>query len=238
MPTTIVGGGNHDIDVYGNGTVIAGCGDDSITIHGNGLIAVGGGNDTLTLYGSGAIVEIGRGHDTINLGSGKDTIFESGRATVYGIGGDPFATIAGGELKVSHSGGVTIDSAITGNMTIMGSATPTEFVGRSGRSIFLGGSGNDTFVGGSGHDTMTGGTGSNVFEFLRSEAGGHHVITNFVSGQDQLYLEGHSLNFLEKHHDIHTSGGNTVITLDGGATTITLKGFTGLSSTDITQHKP
>jgi len=101
-----------------------------------------------------------------------------------------------------------------------------------------GGLGPDTFIGGSGMETMTGGANHNVFEFLASEAGGHHVITNFIGGQDQLYLEGYSLSYLQQHHDIRISGGNTYISLDGGKTTIELQGVTKLDSSDITKHKP
>jgi Ca2+-binding RTX toxin-like protein len=170
------------------------------------------------------------------------------------------ATIAGGELQILQSGGsrndqgdgrgddrsgddhqhgsgVTQDIAVSGKMTLVGSSAHTEFVGGTGSSDFIGHSGRDTFVGGSGQDTMTGSGKHNVFEFLKSESGGQHVITNFVSG-DQLYVEGHSLSYLQAHHDITVSGGNTYISIDGGKTMIELKGFTGLHNSDITTHKP
>jgi Ca2+-binding RTX toxin-like protein len=262
--TYTIGGGNHTVVVYGNGTVFAGDGNDSITIHGKGKviagngndtitifgakggggegghgsssISVGSGNDSITLFGSGRIVETGfGGHDTINLGSGNDTIYEQGHATVKGSFGG--ATISGGELIVSHSHGVTEEIAVSGKMTLLGSGSPTEFVGGTGSSVFQGGTGNDTFVGGSGHDTMIGGSGKNIFEFLKSEKGGQHVITNFVAG-DKLYIEGHSLSYLQSHHDITTTSSGTTISIDGGKTTIELKGFTGLNSSDITTHKP
>ena len=87
--------------------------------------------------------------------------------------------------------------------------------------------------------TMTGGTGQNVFAFV-GDAGGTHIITNFVSGQDQLYLEGYSLNYLKTHGDISVNSAThtTTITLDGGSTIIELKGITSLSASDITKHKP
>jgi hypothetical protein len=76
-----------------------------------------------------------------------------------------------------------------------------------------------------------------VFEFLSSEKGGQHVVQNFVSG-DQLYVEGHSLSYLQSHGDIKSHGGNTYISIDGGKTTIELQGVKSLSSSDITTHKP
>jgi Ca2+-binding RTX toxin-like protein len=120
-------------------------------------------------------------------------------------------------------------------MTLLGSAAPTEFVGGSGSTSMVGGKGGDTFVGGTGHETMVGGAGKDLFEFFSADKGGHAVIKDFVSGQDHLYLEGHTLSYLEKQGDISSHGGNTYITLDGGKTTIELQGITSLKSSDITQ---
>jgi hypothetical protein len=127
--------------------------------------------------------------------------------------------------------------AVSGNATLLGGDHCTQFVGGTGNVVMQGGTGNDTFVGGSGHTTMTGGSGHNVFEFTSQHAGGTDVITNFVSGQDHLYLEGQSLCYLQSHGDVTVSHGNTWITLDGGKTTIELKGFSGLTGHDITGHK-
>ncbi len=224
------------------GTVLAGSGNDIISVQGPvGDISVGGGNDELNLYVAGSVTEQGAsGHDTIEIGSGNTTIYEHGQATVagnwfsQGTFGD--ATIFGGELKVLHSQGVTEDLAVSGKITLVGSYAPTEFVGGAGSTSALGGLGNDTFVGGTGADTFVGGKGQDMFAFLSSEAGGATLIKNFVPG-DQLYLEGHTLSYLQGQNDIRTSGGNTYITLDGGATHIELKGVT-LNSSEITTHKP
>jgi Ca2+-binding RTX toxin-like protein len=224
----------------GDGTVKAGSGNDAVMLHAKGDMSVGGGNDTLTLCLGGKISQFGAGgHDTIDLNLGNTTIYEQGSATVrgnVGVGTFGSATVVGGQLDIIHSHGVTEDIAVSGKMTLMGVGSPTEFVGGTGSSVFQGGAGNDTFVGGSGSDTMIGGSGKNLFEFLKSEQGGQHVITNFVAG-DKLYIEGHSLSYLQSHNDIHTSGGNTYISIDGGQTTIELKGFTGLNSSDVTTHK-
>ncbi len=243
--TVSIGGGNKSVSVYGpHSTVYAGSGNDSIYVHGkDGYVSVGGGHDKVWMYEGGKFIESGvHGHDTINWGSGNLDVNVQGKATVYGseaynkfhIG---LATINGGEFKVSYSSktGLT-ETAVSGKMTLMGGKAPTEFVGGTGKTVMIGSHANDTFIGGSGHTTMTGGTAHNLFEFLSSEAGGQTVITNFVSG-DKLYIEGHTLSYLESHNDIHTSGGNTYISIDGGKTTIELKGYTGLSSSDVTTHK-
>ncbi len=255
MSTVIsVGGGNHNVTIYGNGTVSAGNGNDTIWVHekgaivagngndsitlGQGTIHVGDGKDTISLYGPSSVTETGKsGHDTITLGFGNDTVFEAGHATVTGAFGS--ASVDGGVVSFVNSGWQThAEIAISGNVTLIGGEYANQFVGGTGKTVMEGAFGPDTFVGGSGHDTMIGGHGANVFEFLASEAGGQHVITNFVGGQDQLYLEGQSLSYLQAHHDITVSGGNTYISLDGGKTTLVLKGITNLTSSDITTHKP
>jgi Ca2+-binding RTX toxin-like protein len=188
--------------------------------------------------GSGKVTETGAsGHDTINLGFGNDTVYAAGNAAIHGEFGS--ASVSGGGVTFTNSGyGThTMGTAVSGNVTLIGGEYLNQFVGGSGSTVMKGGLGPDTFVGGSGHDTMTGGTSSNLFEFLSTASGGQHVITNFVAGQDQLYLEGQSLSYLQSHNDISVSHGNTFISLDGGSTTIELKGFTGLTSSNVTIHK-
>jgi Ca2+-binding RTX toxin-like protein len=248
---SIPGSGNVNYTVFGNGTVIAGGGNDRIEITGHGKIIVGSGHDTLILGKGGTISEQGAGGvDTIHLGAtGNYTVFEQGHATVSGAFGS--VKIDGGELKVvqghghafgqgfggfGHSG-ATEDIAVSGQMTLHGSASPTELIGGSGSTHMIGGTGNDTFIGGSGHDTMRGGSGHNLFAFLTQEKGGDHLIRNFVTGQDHLFVEGHSLDYLEKKNDISTHGGNTYISIDGGKTTIELQGVTTLKASDFFGNK-
>jgi hypothetical protein len=253
LAITSITGGSHDIQVYGNGTVFAGGGNDTVDIHGSGFMQVGSGNDLLTensngqinvgsgydtisMLGNGVINQTGfGGHDTINLGFGNDTIFEHGQASVTGMFGT--ATISGGELKINNSSwDVHQLEALTGNATLIGGQYTNQFIAGSGNVVMHGSGamGPDTFVGGSGNDTMIGGANSNLFEITQ---GGHHVITNFVSGQDQLYVEGQSFAYLESHNDVSTSDGNTWIKLDGGSTTVELKGVSSLVSSNITTTK-
>ena len=240
MTTLSVGGGSHNIQVYGNGTVYAGSGNDSIDVHGTGMIVAGSGNDSITENTNGNI-SVGGGSDTVTL-LGTGSISEVCRVIIrYYVDGEfGTASIVGGSLAILNSGSDYHELiASTGNATLIGGEYTNQFVAGSGNVDMVGSGklGPDTFVGGSGHDTMTGGANTNLFEFLQSEKGGHTVITNFVSGQDQLYLEGHSFSWLEQNHDISSSGGNTTITLDGGQTTIELKGVSSLHSSDITTHK-
>jgi len=238
---SISGGGNANVHIYGNGSVAAGGGNDTIQIDGNGNITVGAGQDVLTLKGSGYILQNGHGgNDTINLGSGRDSITEAGTATVHGAFGS--ATIEGGKFQFLGQGNTSNpyqELAVNGKATLIGGCHSTEFIGGSGSVVMQGGRGNDTFMGGSGHTTMTGGSGQNLFVIgCHGGIGGTDVITNFVSGNDKIYLESHSYDWLMSHGDITVSHGNTYISLDGGQTTVELKGFTGLTSGDVTTtHK-
>ena len=250
MATTISipGGAKVALTVYGDGTVIAGNGNDTIDVTGRGKVIVAGGNDSVTLGHGGLFQEHGAsGHDTITLGLGNDTIIEQGHATVLGAKGSYFgsATIQGGELTIKTTRSLVnkqvhftvTEHAQGGHTTLIGSSAATEFIAGKGMTSMVGGSGADTFVGGSGSDTMVGGKGSGLFEFLAKDAGGQHLIKDFVSGKDHLYIEGHSLSYLQKHGDISTHGGNTYIHIDGGKTTIELQGVTKLTDSDITTHK-
>jgi len=247
---SISGGSNVDVTVFGRGTVYAGNGNDSIDITGGGLIVVGSGNDTLTLNEGGVIREHGAsGHDTINIGTGNATIYEQGDATITGAFGS--ATITGGGIleinqtgdsssgshssggNGSHSSGSNHSSATAGAMTQVGSQVHSELVGGAG-AYMSGAQGTYTFVSGQGKETMTGGSGHNLFEILAHQNGGFHLIQNFVSGKDLLYVEGHSLSYLQSHHDITSHGGSTYISVDGGMTTIELQGVTTLKASDIT----
>jgi len=272
-----VGGGNDSIRIGGIAHVSVGAGKDTLTLssggefmqsglHGHDTITLGMGNDTIYEQGNATINSSTQWSSAPKVASvGQDDLWHSRQGSdsfQYGYGGKSSAagtpvynnfggaTIAGGELQVLHSHGVTVDMAVSGKMTLVGGHAATEFVGGSGSTlmrggagndtfvggkgstVMRGGSGNDTFVGGSGHDTMTGGSGHNVFEFLASKEGGQHVITNFVAS-DQLDVEGHSLDYLLSHHEVTTRDGNTYISVDGGKTTIELH---GVSETDPTRQ--
>jgi Ca2+-binding RTX toxin-like protein len=245
---TLSGGLPVNLQIHGNATVNAAqsWGNDTISIDGNARITVGAGHDVLTLTGhQGYIQQNGAsGNDTINLGTGRDSITEAGTATVHGAFGS--ATIEGGKFQFFGKGTTSNpyqELAVNGKATLVGGAhSNNQFIGGSGSVSMQGGKGtdsNDTFIGGSGHATMTGGGGQNLFVIgCHGGIGGMDVITNFAPGNDKLYLEGHSYNWLTSHGDITVSNGSTWIKLDGGQTTVELRGFTGSISGDVTTtHK-
>jgi Ca2+-binding RTX toxin-like protein len=251
--TVIAGNGNDSIDITGKGRIIVGSGHDTLTLGDGGQIWQFGasGVDTISLGGKGATL-YEQGQATVSGAFGQATIsggvldigVHSGDGEHHGDDdgrhhdGDHERHHDDAHLSYTHaqSGSVYKEIAVSGHLTLQGGAANAEFVGGSGWTVMQGGTGNDTFVGGSGHDTMIGGSGHDIFQFHEGQAGGQHVIQNFVSGQDQLYVEGHSLAYLQSQHDISTSGGNTFITIDGGKTTIELQGVTSLKASDITSQ--
>ena len=97
----------------------------------------------------------------------------------------------------------------------------------------VGGSVSNVFHGGVGQDTMVGNLSatSNLFSFDSTQHGGTHTIDNFVGGLGELKLVGYTSADVLGHASV--VGGNTVISLTDG-TTITLVGYTHLTSGDIT----
>ncbi|MGP0057122.1 MAG: hypothetical protein ACLPQI_16345 [Steroidobacteraceae bacterium] len=245
------GNGNDTIRIDGIGSVTVGAGNDSITLNGPGYILehssgsmmgndtinLGSGNDTITeagkasVYGAfGSATIDGGKFQFLQLNSNGQQV--NSAASAYNpdahAHGSGSAAVAASPVQYTYQ-----DLAINGAATLLGGSQATQFIGGSGTVVMHGGTGNDTFMGGSGEATMTGGTGNNLFDINFQGKGGTDVITNFVSGHDQLYLEGQSLSYLQANNDIHVNGGNTMITLDGGQTTVELKGFTGhLSGSD------
>ena len=238
------GSGNDTMHVVGDAKVKVGNGDNQMTVGGSATIAAGDGNNTISVSGAGNI-ETGSGNDSVQVGSGRvtvgngdDTVAAIGLATVTGNFGT--ARLDGGSIEsyMTTVGSKEVSTAVvlSGDVTMLGGCNDALFVGGGlgTNASMRGGSGNDTFWGGQGNTTMSGGTRANYFEFFASAAGGQHVITNFVSGKNFLYLEGESLDQLQNDEQITVTGGNTIISLDSGQTTITLQGFTSpLKATDI-----
>jgi Ca2+-binding RTX toxin-like protein len=250
--TVALNGGNDSVSLHGNSTVnITGTGSDTIdtgstasviNISDGGTAAsvsvTGSGSDTVNITGGSNTVTASNpinasvtggtntlklsGNDTIFIGSGSDTLSEAGTATVHGgTGSVKFTALSGNDSIVAGSGNATIIAGSGNNTVVAGAFTEVDA-----------GSGHDTFFGGKGTDTFNGsGAASNLFVYDSAQGGGTHVIANFTSGRDQIALTGYDSTTALNNAKV--VGGNTVISLDGGKTTITLTGFTHLSASDF-----
>jgi len=217
------GGSFKIVDGVGQDTVKLNGGVDTVvTIGGHDIVEISGTNLTAT----GQVDVIGHGSDTIALGphGGRDSVVEAGSATVSGVGNFIF--------DATQSHGSESVTAGSGHVTMLGGHGTNVFIGGSGFQRMVAGTGStDTFAGGSGDSFMDAKNAHVVFQFDTSHALGSHTIANFAHGNDKLNLIGYDSNAALA--GAHISNGNTVIALDGGATRIVLKGFTGLNAGDF-----
>jgi len=227
---------DEDHSVYASKPVrlSAGDGDNELTLLRGGKVTLGDGDNAVTMMGGGRL-HLGSGNDTVTLGQGRYTITERGTATISTPQGE--ATISGGKATFSTTRFGTTEHSISGDAVLQANGPgQTTLIGGTGNVTMLGGSGTTTMIGGTGQDTMVGGSGQDLFRFDIRSIGGDHVVQDFFSGQDKLFVGRLSFDDLHNAGAITESGGNTYITLDGGATTIEIQGVTGLSATDILRH--
>ena len=202
---------------------ISGGGNANVHIYGNGSVAAGSGNDTIQIDGNGNIT-VGAGQDVLTL-NGSGYILQNGH------NGNDTINLGSGRDSITEAGTATVHGSFGsatiegGKFQFLGSGTnsnPYTELAVNGKATLVGGSQSTQFIGGSGSVVMQGGTGNDTF----------------MGGSGQIYLESHSYDWLTSHGDITVSHGNAYIALDGGQTTVELKGFTGLTSSDVTTtHK-
>ncbi|MEM8721569.1 MAG: lasso RiPP family leader peptide-containing protein [Cyanobacteria bacterium P01_G01_bin.39] len=116
----------------------------------------------LTLANSGSLVVGSDGDETLEGGSGNDTIFAEG--------GDDTITGGSGDDELLAGSGDDIVSAGSGNDAIFA---------EGGDDTITGGSGNDTITGVIDSNTLTGGSGSDHFV-----VGMNDIITDFNPNED------------------------------------------------------
>ena len=236
-----VAGGTNTLNLGGNDQVTLSGGSSAVNLHGKHMtIANAGGNNSFSISGSGHDTFTGgganvtqtdsgkyhlhmSGNDTITLGSGNDTIVEAGKATVYA-----------GSGNLNYQGdGASYVVAGSGMSTLRGGGGNDTFVGGSGKGLMSGGGGANLFVAGHGDQTMNGeGATSNIFSFDKTKASGSSDhIKNFTSGRDHIKLVGYDTAAALAGAKV--VGGNTILSLNGGATKIELVGFKHLTAADF-----
>jgi len=249
---SITGGTSPSVAVYANNLgVSAAIGVDTVgSTNVNGVVTVGSSTTTL----NESIKSLGV--DTINLGSGSDTIVSSGQASVASAFSNAQLDVQTLLGNTNSTAGATLANAgtsasgvtngvklYTGAVaTVIGGALDTANVtGQNGitdvSGVFSGvkADGN-ALAGTAGVDTMSGGAARSMLTSLGGDVTSQHTIGNFVSSAP-LVVDGYSLSYLAAHPDVSTHGGNTVISIDGGKTSIELKGFTGLNGSESNTHK-
>ncbi len=209
----------------------------------NSIIGYGAGDNIISGLGGDDTLNGGAGNDTIYSGDGNDIVDGGDGNDVLDATGDGFDTLSGGAgddiYVVYNSFDVVIENAGEGNdtvrtavnytladnienMTLLGS---TNGSGNAGNNLIIGdGVGNNAINGLGGNDTLTGGAGSDAFQFggAALSAGiaaqlGVDSITDFVKGQDKLFLSNTTFSLLPglggsiKASDLATVANDTLV---------------------------
>jgi Ca2+-binding RTX toxin-like protein len=246
---TLTGNDGDDILTAGAGidTMSGGAGHDTFVLAANfaATDAIDGGADADTLslagnYSSGVtftattLVNV----ETITLADGFSYKFTLNDATnTTGLGVDGSLLSATRALTIDGSAETGAALSVTGgagNDTLTGGAGGDHLVGGAGNDAIKGNAGIDLLFGGAGDDTLTGGAGADTFTFSLADAGKDKVTDFKLAEGDILEFS----NVLDGPGDdigdlaaagvtAVGSGGNCVITFNGGASTVTLTGVGG-----------
>lgn len=142
----------------------------------------------------------GDGTDSLNGNAGADTM-------AGGTGDDVYYVDNVGDkvIEAENEGTDTVYSSLANyalaynveNLAIIGTVAGKGYGNQLGNQIsgndkaneLNGGDGDDTLNGGLGNDKLTGGTGSDIFVFDSALKANKDVITDFVVGEDKIYLD-------------------------------------------------
>jgi surface adhesion protein len=140
---------------------------------------------------------------------------------------------------VSVDGSAETSAALTvtggaGNDALTGGAGMDHLVGGGGNDVLKGNGGDDFLFGGLGSDTLTGGIGADTFTFNLAESGKDKVTDFKLAEGDVLEFSnvldgvGNDIQDLIAAGVTATgSGGNCVVSWNGGVSTVTLTGVGG-----------
>jgi len=135
------------------------------------------------------LLEAGQTVATLVINVGADKYFSQDEAFTVTISSVESAVSF---AQASADGLIRNDDALSGSSgrnRLTGSASSESISGLAGNDTILAGTGDDTLIGGKGMDSLTGGDGADVFVFDQApKAGEADVITDFVSGVDQIAL--------------------------------------------------
>ena len=149
--------------------------------------ATGGAAADIAAFAAGDDAFVGLfGEDTCFGNFGNDALF-GGRGTDSLIGG-------GGEDVLIGGGGEDVLIGGGQNDALYGGDGDDRLIGGRGSDVMDGGAGCDRILLYLGDDTVTGGDGADKFIFNRDQSG-HHLLTDFTSGQDRLLFDPSLLQF-------------------------------------------
>lgn len=222
----IYGYGGADTINGGNGNdyLSGGAGVDGLLARaGNDTLDGGAGADTLSAYEGDDYLYVDSDDVTsgyIDGGTGTDTIDVTGTTGVS-------LTAYSKNVEIIYGSYLGDDSLQAGSVT-----AGIELYGRAGDDTLAGGGYADTLNGGQGVDQITGGSGADVFDYNSNGASGtgsgnRDIITDFVTGTDQIDLSDFVGTFTFQGTSAFTgtasevrytqTGGNTIVEIDSDA---------------------
>lgn len=195
-----------------NDTLDGGLGDDNLVSgKGNDSLLGGAGKDTLQGGDNNDTLDGGAGADSLDGGDGNNlyVVDDLGDVVVAGVDIDTVQSkLTSFDLSLKGTNvenlvyvGAAVKFTGTGNdldNSIVGGAAGDSLTGGLGDDTLVGGAGADTLVGGEGDDwlqggatadVLIGGAGADRFVFDTALTSNVDVITDFVSGTDQLILD-------------------------------------------------
>lgn len=265
--TIVAGDGNFWVghqNYDGTLNITLGNGDDTVNdLFGNSTIETGTGSTIINLYEDSALISLnGLGYDTINAGTGYETVsvlgdvadhvlisenlshlsFTNGSAAATIRGGNGFTTInAGGTGSVLYTAeaydffiGSESPSLLSDSVVDNSDSADTLVAGAGVTYVNASGTGASvTIISGSGSSTLTGSlTRADTFEVKGLAVGTHSITINNWTASDSFEIQGFGQVPLTPS-EVTVLAGNTVVTLADG----TIVTFTGVSnSAEVTTH--
>lgn len=194
---TLVGGANSDYleGGIGNDQVFAGDGNDNIAAGaGDDYLSGGAGRDSFSISEFQTPGMQGYGNDTIDGGDGElDDIFvKQASALSVDLGAGTLTGGALGSATIQNIERFFVWEEDIFNDRIVGNASANHLTGGGGNDVVNGAGGDDWVDGGMGNDTVTGGAGTDNFRYQETPgAANADRITDFASGVDLIWLDGH-----------------------------------------------
>jgi len=125
---------------------------------------------------------------------------------------------------VTGSDAVDVVTGNAGDDTITGGGSNDTLTGSAGNDTLSGGTGADIIAGGADNDTITGGAGADHIDIAVTDAtnGAKDTITDFVSGTDDLDLDGYTNSAGNLNHaNVASAAGAVTLTSGSGVNEIT-----------------
>lgn len=145
--------------------------------------------------------------DTVNMGSGNDTVIGGGGSLVAHGG-------AGDDLLIGNDGSDAFRGGAN-NDTLQGKGGNDVLRGDAGNDSLDGGAGSDLLIGGTGDDLLIGGSEADTFIWLEGDTGTDHIQDFNMSEGDKLdltdILQLSDGNKLDDFLDFYGDGTNTTI---------------------------